>query len=198
MSSNKASKNVVLVDMDGVIVDYDAEFAKRWAIMRPDRDDYDLIRSRTDFDIENNFPEEDYSDVCKVIAEGGFFQKLLPFKGAIEALNEMDKTGFHVLLCSSPSRFQFEESASGKYEWIRQWLGEDWMERLILTRDKTVVDAPVLIDDKPKISGACKDPTWTQVLFTQPYNSRIQDKPRMSDWSEWRCVLKPFYPHLIF
>lgn len=187
----------MLVDMDGTLVDYDAEFAKRWANMHPNRDDSEMIRDRTKFEIELNFPKEDYSDVCRVISECGFFQKLLPFKGAIEALHEMETLGFHVLLCSSPSRFQFEDSASGKFEWIRQWLGEDWMNRLILTRDKTVVDAPVLIDDKPDIFGACSNPTWTQVLFTQSYNTSIQGKPRMSDWSEWRRVLKPFYPHLI-
>lgn len=182
--------------MDGVLVDYDAEFGKRWRTMHPERDDSELIRNRKIFEIEKNFPKEVYDDVCEVISGEGFFKSLLPFAGAVEALKEMEKNGLHVLLCSSPSRFQYEGSASEKFAWVRQWLGSDWMERLILTRDKTVVDAPVLIDDKPTITGACGKPTWTQVLFDQPYNLDLKQKRRMSDWSQWRDVLKPFYPSL--
>ena len=40
-----------------------------------------------------------------------------------------------------------------QFEWVEEHLGRDWTLRLILTRDKTVVNGHILIDDKPKITG---------------------------------------------
>lgn len=197
MAPNEANAHILLIDMDGTLVDYDSEFAKRWAVMRPDRDDLERIRNRPKFEIEANFPAEVKQDVKAVIAQHGFFQNLQPFEGAIDALFQMDKAGLHVFLCTSPSLFQLEGSASGKYEWVRNWLGPHWMSRIILTRDKTVIDAPVLIDDKPDISGACARPTWKQVVFTQPYNAQKTNMARISQWSQWRDVLKPYYPSIL-
>ena len=40
-----------------------------------------------------------------------------------------------------------------QYEWVENHLGKDWINRLILTRDKTMINGHVLIDDKINITG---------------------------------------------
>jgi len=53
-----------------------------------------------------------------------------------------------------------------------------------MTTDKTTVRGDVLIDDKPKISGSQR-PAWQQILFTAPYNTSVNDKPRLDHWKDW-------------
>lgn len=40
-----------------------------------------------------------------------------------------------------------------QYRWVEQNLGPQFVERMILTRDKTVVMGDLLIDDKDNIQG---------------------------------------------
>ena len=40
-----------------------------------------------------------------------------------------------------------------QFEWIQAYMGKDWIKRMVVTRDKTVVKADLLIDDKPRITG---------------------------------------------
>jgi 5'-nucleotidase len=74
-----------------------------------------------------------------------------------------------------------------KYEWVDQHLGLAWVDRIVLTRDKTLVNGDILIDDRPQIEGAAK-PTWEHVLYDQPYNRSETGKRRLT-WANWRTVL---------
>lgn len=40
-----------------------------------------------------------------------------------------------------------------QYAWVEQHLGHDFLEQVILTRDKTLITGDLLIDDKPDILG---------------------------------------------
>lgn len=40
-----------------------------------------------------------------------------------------------------------------QYAWVEKHLGYDFLEQVILTRDKTLISGDVLIDDKPDILG---------------------------------------------
>lgn len=190
-------ENVVLIDMDNTIVDYDKEFAKRWAELRPGEDILPKLRSREHFEIERNFDEGSQDVVKKIMLSEDFFIKLQEIEGAIAALKEMESLGLQILLCTSPSTFQYEASAANKYAWVRKYLGEDWMARLVVTRDKSVVKGCVLIDDKPSVKGASIDPVWSHIVFEQPYNLEVTDKPRMTSWSQWKDILAPYFPKFL-
>lgn len=45
-----------------------------------------------------------------------------------------------------------------QYRWVEQNLGPQFVERIILTRDKTVVMGDLLIDDKDNIQGWASKP----------------------------------------
>eukprot|EP00961_Rhodomonas_salina_P016083 216530-Rhodomonas_salina.1 len=55
--------------MDMVITDWDGAFCERWLAKHPE--DEQIIRGRTKFEIERNFPLEKRDEVLKVIAEPG-------------------------------------------------------------------------------------------------------------------------------
>lgn len=47
-----------------------------------------------------------------------------------------------------------------QYAWVEKHLGRDFLEQVILTRDKTLITGDILIDDKPDILG---EPPWNFV-----------------------------------
>jgi hypothetical protein len=74
--------------------------------------------------------------------------------------------------------------ASEKYEWVVRHFGQGAAGRVIMTSDKTAVRGDVLIDDKPRITGA-HTPTWKHVLFDAPYNQAARGRPRLLSWGGW-------------
>ncbi len=80
----------------------------------------------------------------------GFILGLPPIEGGLQAVKDMLSSGIDVRICTSPFAHYsgHEHSFFEKYEWIEKNLGSDWVERVILTRDKTLVRGEFLIDDK--------------------------------------------------
>ncbi len=67
---------------------------------------------------------------------------------AIQSINEMEDMGLKVYICTAPlltSRFCVQE----KFEWVRRYLGEKWLDKIIMCQDKSLVRGDILIDDKP-------------------------------------------------
>lgn len=190
--SSSMMKNVVLVDMDNTLVNWDQEFAKRWAAARPE-DSVDIIKNRQHFELEQNFDKDLMPFAVKIMSQPRFYASLQPQPGAINAIREMTNASLHVMLCTAPIPFQYETCVAEKYEWVRKWLGEEFMSRLVITRDKTIVKGRVLIDDKPLVKGKCDDPEWEHIVFEQPYNLGVKGKARMRNWSEWKDVLSNYF-----
>lgn len=180
---------VVLVDMDNTLVDFDLEFGKRWVAERPS-DSLGLIKQRKYFELEQNFSADLKPLAIKIMSQPGFFISFEPQPYAVEAIKEMTAAGLHVLLCTAPLPFQWETCVAEKYAWVRRHLGEEFLTRIIITRDKTVVKGRVLIDDKPRVAGACDKPEWTHIVFDQPYNRKVEEQPRLKSWRDWRPVLQ--------
>lgn len=179
---------IVLADMDGVICDYN----KTLLMFAHTKLGAPLFTKEdcTLFNTEEVFPQEFRSEVDQLANEPGFFAGLDVIDGAIEALREMEAMGLNVFICTSPKKFYRNSYCAGeKHRWIMKHLGKHWTEKIILTRDKTLVYGDMLIDDKPEITGAMK-PTWKHVYFDQPYNRGI-NKPRITKWSSWKEELLP-------
>lgn len=177
----------VLVDMDDVVAEWGAGYdvlldehgeAAAGIPRRADRMHWDLHRDRT--------PAE-RKIIQKIMVEPGFYRMLRAVPGARTALREMRDAGYDIRFVSAPY-VSNPTCASDKIAWIARHYGSQWAQRVVLTTDKTIVRGDYLIDDRPDITGA-EDPSWEHILFTQPYNKHIEDRRRISSWSEWRNIL---------
>lgn len=84
-----------------------------------------------------SFPQSQY----------GFFANLKPLKGAIDAMNWLyQSTQFKPYILTAPS-IENPMSYTEKRVWVEQYLGMDFVERLIISRDKFLLRGDFLVDD---------------------------------------------------
>jgi len=178
---------IILVDMDDVIADFEHALIDHLHNKHP-RIPVVLYEERSTFYSIENYPEKHKSYVRDVTHAQGFYHSFKPLPGAIKAVKEMAKAGHTIFFCTSPL-LTSEHCLQEKRTWIKEHLGQEWLTRLIITSDKTLVQGDILIDDKATITGAAK-PVWTQILFTAPYNRQSQAKYRLSHWSNWEKVVE--------
>lgn len=111
---------IIYIDMDDVLCDFSGEHSR---------------------DLEKNplmiFPQSQY----------GFYQKLPPLDGAIEAVKALyDSDTYSPYILTAPSTrnpFSYTE----KRVWIEEKLGFSFVERLIICSHKGLLKGDVLIDD---------------------------------------------------
>ena len=186
------AKLIVLVDMDGVIADFDeriyALMAERHpAIAMP-------AWSDRPYPLSLGVAPEHRRTLNGLMHEVGFFRSLRPIEGAVSALLAMAAAPeADVYLCTAPLKHSVH-CAKEKAEWVTDHLGVDWIDRLVLTRDKTLVRGDYLIDDAPVARGDAVQPNWTHVYFDHPYNrpgapGADADAPRIRSWADWRSLL---------
>jgi 5'-nucleotidase len=185
------SPPVVLLGMDGCIVDWDYGFRQAWG----DRSAIARTRYRMEECVDSSLKEA----AMKVFHQPGFFKALPPMPGAIEALRAMEAKGLNVQICTSPF-LTSPTCVQEKLRWVSDHLGVHWLKRIVITSDKTLVKGDVLIDDSPQIVGS-KSPVWTQVMFDAPYNRPTETEEknsfseqtkkclRLSHWNNWQEVL---------
>lgn len=98
----------ILVDMDGVLVDWDKGFVFAWN----NRSDIDRTKS---YFMEQCVSAEYKQQAELLMLSEGFFESLPPMTGGLEAIQEMVHEGFRVLICTSPiitSRYCAQEKVS--------------------------------------------------------------------------------------
>jgi 5'-nucleotidase len=175
----------ILVDMDGVLADFEGGFLKLWKQAYPHKP-YIPVENRNVFYITDQYPQEWRADIHQIFTQPNFFRNLEPIPGGREALSVMKALGLEVFICTSPLE-EYRHCVLEKYEWVNEYLGPEWIEKIILTRDKTLVNADILIDDRPELPGV-DTPTWEHILFEAAYNDNLPEKRRLN-WQSWRSVL---------
>ncbi|XP_006006083.1 5'(3')-deoxyribonucleotidase, mitochondrial [Latimeria chalumnae] len=196
VSANQKDKRLrVLVDMDGVIADFEGGFLKKYKTMYPHEPCVSL-EDRRGFWVSTQYGQL-RPDLCKkamsIWESKNFFIDLEPIPGALEAVKQMaNLKDTDVFICTSPIR-KYDHCPYEKYAWVEKHLGHEFLEQVVLTRDKTVVSGDLLIDDKPDITGAESNPSWEHILFTACHNKHLQLQPpnkRLDLWAnDWRAIL---------
>jgi 5'-nucleotidase len=120
----------------------------------------------------------------------GFYRNLPAVNGAVEALNEMLDSGVDVWICTSPLS-EFRNCVLEKYDWVHKHLGQRFVDRMIMCRQKAYVRGGFLIDDLPDPRRECAlMPEWNHIVFDAPYNRGASPKLRIEKWRDWRAVLR--------
>ncbi|XP_034881954.1 5'(3')-deoxyribonucleotidase, cytosolic type isoform X1 [Mirounga leonina] len=211
MAARRARPVRVLVDMDGVLADFEAGLLRGFRRRFPGephvaleerrgflaREQYRALRPDLAICWRKKLGQEHgiFQDkVASVYEAPGFFLDLEPIPGALEAMQEMNNMqDTEVFICSSPL-LKYEHCVGEKYRWVENHLGPQFVERIILTRDKTVVLGDLLIDDKDTIRGQEETPSWEHILFTCCHNQHLALPPtrrRLLSWSDnWREIIE--------
>ncbi|XP_035888742.1 5'(3')-deoxyribonucleotidase, mitochondrial isoform X1 [Phyllostomus discolor] len=145
----------VLVDLDGVLADFEGGFLRKFRARFPDQP-FIALEDRRGFWVSEQYDRlhPGLSEKAISIWESeNFFFDLEPLPGAVEAVKQMaNLENTDVFICTSPIK-RYKYCPYEKYAWVEKHLGPDFLEQVVLTRDKTVVSADLLIDDRPDITG---------------------------------------------
>ncbi|MDF7677025.1 5'-3'-deoxyribonucleotidase [Neisseriaceae bacterium ESL0693] len=177
---------LILLDQDGVLADFELGVRRSW---QQKFNQPIPLGERHHFYLRDDMPEKYHQALHQVYASRGFFARLPPIDGAIEAAQQLLHAGHDVRICTSPI-MAYQYCMAEKFDWVRQYLGEAWLRRVIITKDKTWVRGDILIDDKPCISGSLS-PQWQHWLYDQPYNRSVAARHRVC-WRKpdsWRYLL---------
>ena len=155
---------IILVDLDGVLVDFDG-----WIFDRSDM--FPSLNctyaSRDHYFLTDNVNEEDAAKMRKLVNESRIFLEADPLPGAIEGLNAL-RDEAEVWLCTRPLEANLT-CRDDKARWVREHFDAGLEKRLILTSDKSLVHGDLLLDDHIKIPEL-ERATWRGVCYEQPFN----------------------------
>lgn len=192
---NFQSRLRVLVDMDQVLCNFEEHLLAEFQRKHPDKP-FIPLTERRGFYARDQYVKlgEDLPDKIRDIYNSpNFFRSLPEIPGACQAVKQMaEMNGVDVFICTSPL-VSYQFCLKEKFEWIEEHLGSEWLDKIILTKDKTVVNGHILIDDRPNIKGAVERPIWEQIVFTACHNlhSNLKGKKRLGNWTDgtWRELI---------
>lgn len=168
---------IFLLDMDGVLVDLEGAMYDTWTERYPNEPLIPKV-DRREFYMDIEHPATYHDRMRDMLCEPGFFRVPEPVPGAVVAAHHLLDYG-EVFICTSPM-WSNPTCADDKVWWVDRYLGPDWKNRIVITKDKTTVRGTVLFDDRPVVEGRLK-PTWEHVVFGQPYNAHVEGV-RVEDW----------------
>jgi 5'(3')-deoxyribonucleotidase len=145
-------KELLFVDMDGVIVDLEVRMSE-WS-------------TKLGIDTKTLFDKKFYHTP-------GFYADVPPIKGAVEAFHRL-AAKYEVYILSAPS-WENPSCYIDKRLWVEKYLGDVAYKRLILSNDKSLFAGKALIDDRTKYGvtefkgehihfGTGRFPDWESIL----------------------------------
>lgn len=172
---------VFLIDQDGPLADFDPHFHSRcreegWYI-EVESHHHQTFRFATD-----HMPNEEERAAARAMVDTpGWFRDLPVVEGAQEGLAKLAEVpNSEVWICTKPLEANVT-CRDDKAWWIEQHFGEEWVDRLILAPDKSLVQGHLLLDDAPKPEWSHRA-SWVPVIFPMNWNGAGSDWDGLLNW----------------
>ena len=163
VSNMKNHERTVLVDMDGVMANFDNAALVSIPI--------DRRVSRSNFYVAHDYDEAIRPDIEAIYNTSGFFDSLEPLPGMQESWQVMIDSGYHPRVASAPlpsNRTAIED----KIKWLDRVMAPEFgpqvVEEAIIDKDKWKYKGLALIDDRPDVPRGANGESvaeWEHVLF---------------------------------
>jgi 5'-nucleotidase len=177
--ARRGGDNVVLVDMDGVLADFDAAVLDQLppAIARV---------ARTNFYIAEDYPRH-VAHVEYITSHPDFFLNLPLVDNALQGWQRLIDAGYQPRVCSAPLS-RNERSVQNKLAWLRRHFvprfGEPVVSDAIIDKEKYRYHGLALIDDRPEVDTNNGQATWRHIVFDRPYNKHSSAALRIRGWND--------------
>lgn len=169
----------ILMDMDGPMAAFDDHFFDRVAEQGYELDipgaDGQVHRYATDHVVSSR----ERKHARRMTEQPGWFRNLPRTPGARRGMERLVEAGHDVWICTKPMRDN-PTCRDEKAQWVEYHYGSDWVRRLIITPDKSMVVGDVLVDDAPYIEWLDRA-IWKPAIFPRPWNgagSKWEGLPR--------------------
>lgn len=160
-------KALILVDMDGVLADFDGRALEVCAENGIELD-IDHISEATFRYLTDHVPDKGQRNkLRRIIDTTPYFADLPVIDGAVDGMRELMSRA-EVWVCSKPLDAN-ETCASDKVSWIKRHFPK-CHGKLILAPDKSLVQGDVLLDDAPKLKWLDRA-VWKPIVYSQPFNT---------------------------
>lgn len=179
-------RSILLVDLDSVVFDWTGAFMELAEVESAAAGIENPFVSReafTSFAITTANPDHQFI-VPRILRHPELYVRTAarPLPGAVEAVLRLAEQ-FEVFFASTPD-WGNPGCVTAKQAAIADHFGSAWVQRLILSADKTLLRGAWLTDDKPGITGMAT-PSWFQILFGQTaYNRDHPANFRAANWAE--------------
>lgn len=175
---------IILVDQDGPLAQFEAGVFRQWERLGHSFRGVPVPERVCEW-VADDYPQECRDLVRRIYRSDGFYGSLEPVPGSKQALEAMRAAGHTVFICTSPLHGS-RTCIPDKMRWMHHHFGPAWVERTIITHDKTLIRGDCLIDDHPQHGVIA--PTWEQVLYDMPFNRTMNGMRRVT-WGTWQSVL---------
>jgi 5'-nucleotidase len=173
------SKPVLLLDMDGPLADFDLAFFEVCAAYNIEFNC--TLEDRTHRFATDHIASWDQKAFARSLVEAdiNWFEDLPMTEGADLGLKQLDYY-FDVWIVTKPLHAN-RTCRDGKARWVEKHLGKEWVEKLILAPDKSMIRGDILLDDAPHPDWVDRA-SWKPVIFTAPFNG---EGSKWGQWPQW-------------
>jgi len=190
-------KKRILVDMDGVLVDFETTLFQTYRTENPELRFIDPKNRQgmyMDAQYKREFGLAEYQVLRDLLDRDHFYREMLPIQPAIDMVNKLVDNysdEFEVFICTSP-HWTNRTCAFDKTNWIQKYIPNLPVNRIVMTSDKTVVDGDYLIDDNETIKGA-NTPKFRHILCRCHHNKHITTETQgliLEDWGQLLAMIR--------
>lgn len=173
---------IVMWDLDGVHALWDDavdEIARETGAVEHG---FPLKHQRTQFAFYSDATPEVKEVILQVMNHPELYRRIKGDPKVKAAFKATEEAGHTNRFASSPWTGN-KTCMQDKEDFIAAEFGEDVRKHLVLTHDKTILRADVLVDDKPELKGLFQDDlAFMHVIPTQPYNKHVDTPYRIDDF----------------